>query len=89
MGVDNVTVTCVAMSENSLQLDVSLLDVNNGILLKKETDNDGRVEIDERIELVRGSLTYKCTAVTEIGSVEVFISVRAESELLEYNCNLS
>ena len=84
IGVDDVIVTCVAMSENSLQLDVSLFDVNNGILLKKETDNDGRVEIDERIELVRGSLTYKCTAVTEIGSVEAFISVQVESELLEY-----
>ena len=85
IGVDDVIVTCVAMSENSLQLDVSLFDVNNGILLKKETDYDGRVEINERIELVKGNLTYKCIAVTEIGSVEAFISVQVESELLEYN----
>ena len=90
IGVDDVIVTCVAMSENSLQLDVSLFDVNNRILLNKETDNDGRVEIDERIELVRGSLTYKCTAVIEIGSVEAFISVQVESELLEYySCNIN
>ena len=73
------------MSENSLQLDISLFDVNNGILFNKETDNDVRVEIDVRIELVGGNQTYKCTAVTEIGSVEAFISVQVESELLEYN----
>ena len=89
IGVDDVIVTCVAMSENSLQLDVSLFDVNNGIFLKKETDNDGRVEIDKRIELVGGNQTYRCAAVTVIGYVEAFISLRAESELLEYNCNLS
>ena len=89
IGVDDVIVTCVAMSENSLQLDVSLFDVNNGILLKTETDNDGRVEIDEIIELVKGNLTYKCIAVTDIGSVETFISVQVESELLEYGCNIS
>ena len=58
--------------------------MNNGNLLKKETDNDGRLEIDERIELMKGNLTYKCIAVTEIGSVEAFISIRAESEL-EYD----
>ena len=86
IGVDDVIVTCVAMTENSLQLNVSLFDMNNGNLLKKETDNDGRLEIDERIELMKGSLTYKCIAVTEIGSVEAFISIRAESELLEYDC---
>ena len=71
------------MTENNLQLNVSLFDMNNGNLLKKETDNDGRLEIDERIELMKGNLTYKCIAVTEIGSVEAFISIRAESELLE------
>ena len=81
IGVDDVIVTCVATNENSLQLHVSLFDVNNGNLLKEETDNDGRVEIDERIELVKGNLTYKCIAVTEIGSEEAFISIRAESEL--------
>ena len=89
IGVDDVIVTCVAMTENNLQLNVSLFDMNNGNLLKKETDNDGRLEIDERIELMKGNLTYKCIAVTEIGSVEAFISIRAESELLEYDCNIS
>ena len=84
IGVDDVIVTCVATNENSLQLHVSLFDVNNGNLLKEETDNDDRVEIEERIELVEGNLTYKCIAVTEIGSEEAFISIRAESEL-EYN----
>ena len=83
IGVDDVIVTCVATNENSLQLHVSLFDVNNENLLKEDTDNDGRVEIDERIELVKGNLTYKCIAVTEIGSEEAFISIRAESELLE------
>ena len=87
IGVDDVIVTCVAMTENNLQLNVSLFDMNNRNLLKKETDNDGRLEIDERIELMKGNLTYKCIAVTEIGSVEAFISIRAESELLEYNCD--
>ena len=85
IGVDEIIVTCVAMTENNLQLNVSLFDMNNGNLLKKETDNDGRLEIDERIELMKGNLTYKCIAVTEIGSVEAFISIRAESELLEYD----
>ena len=89
IGIDEVIVTCVAMTENSLQLNVSLFDMNNGNLLKKETDNDGRLEIDERIELMKGNLTYKCIAVTEIGSVEAFISIRAESELLEYDRNIS
>ena len=89
IGVDDVIVTCVAMTENNLQLNVSLFDMNNGNLLKKETDNDGRLEIDERIELMKGNLTYKCIAVTEIGSVEAFISIRAESKLLEYNCQFS
>ena len=89
IGVDDVIVTCVAMTENNLQLNVSLFDMNNGNLLKKETDNDGRLEIDERIELMKGNLTYKCIAVTEIGSVEAFISIRAESELLENDCNVS
>ena len=64
IGVDDVIVTCVATNENSLQLHVSLFDVNNGNLLKEETDNDDRVEIEERIELVEGNLTYKCIAVT-------------------------
>ena len=77
------------MTENNLQLNVSLFDMNNGNLLKKETDNDGRLEIDERIELMKGNLTYKCIAVTEMGSVEAFISIRAESELFEYDCNVS
>ena len=89
IGADDVIVTCVAMTENSLQLNVSLFDMNNGNLLKRETDNDGRLEIDERIELMKGNLTYKCIAVTEIGSVEAFISIRAKSELLEYDCNIS
>ena len=75
IGVDDVIVTCVTMTENNLQLNVSLFDMNNGNLLKKETDNDGRLEIDERIELMKGNLTYKCIAVTEIGSVEAFISM--------------
>ena len=89
IGVNDVIVTCVAMTENNLQLNVSLFDMNNGNLLKKETDNDGRLEIDERIEPMKGNLTYKCIAVTEIGSVEAFISIRAERKLLEYDCNIS
>ena len=83
VGIDDVIVTCNAINDDGLQLNVSLVDANNTSVLENEITNDRRVQLEERIELVKGNLSYKCIAVTETGSVEESITIRAESELLQ------
>ena len=79
VGVDDVTLICIVKTDSLHILNVSLVDTETGSILKSQTGSEGDIQLEQRVELKKGDLSYKCTVDTETGQTEEqYVSIRAE-----------
>ena len=69
-GVDDVTVVCVVSTNSRMSINVSLVDTETGSILKSHTGSEGEIRLEQRVELKRGEISYRCIAITETGGTE-------------------
>ena len=79
VGVDEVTLICIVKTDSLHVLNVSLVDTETGSILKSQTGSEGDIQLEERVEVKKGDLSYKCTVNTETGQTEEqYVSIKAE-----------
>ena len=81
VGVDDVTLVCVASSDSGTMLNVSLFDTQTGSILKSQSGNEAEIQLEQRVKLRKGDLPFKCSVATETGQrEEQSVSILAEGK---------
>ena len=67
VGFDDVTLTCVVITDSVQMLNVTLIDVSTEHILQSQFGNYATVVMYHNLELQTGTMSYRCRVVTERG----------------------
>ena len=70
VGFDDVTLTCVVITDSVQMLNVTLIDVSTEHILQSQFGNYATVLMYHNLELQTGTMSYRCRVVTERGVVK-------------------
>ena len=70
VGFDDVTLTCVVITDSVQMLNVTLIDVSTEHILQSQFGNYATVVMYHNLELQTGTMSYRCRVVTERGVVK-------------------
>ena len=83
VGFDNVNVVCTVSTISSVNMTVSLVEIQTGTTLKSQVGIYTRVQLNQRIELEVGTTSHKCVVQTDTGVVrEDTVSVQVGGGLM-------
>ena len=70
VGVDDVTIVCVVSTDSRISINVSLVGTETDSILKSHTGSEGEIRLEQRVELKRGEIRYRCTADMGTGGTQ-------------------